>query len=572
MITPIFLKELVVIFALSIAVLLACSRVKIPILLGFILTGILAGPSGIGLISEIENVDLLAHIGIVLLLFTIGMEFSLKRLLSMKKIFFIGGGLQVGLTIIFSYGIVKLLGRSTSEAILFGCMIALSSTAIIIKLLSDRFEENTPHGHVILSMLIFQDIITVPMMLIIPVLGNAENPDHFTYLHLLIKAFAILLVTFIIAVKVMPSLLLYITKMHSREVFILSLLTICFSVTLVTTEMELPASLGAFLAGLMVSESEYRHQAIGDIGPLQDLFISFFFISIGMLVDVQFLYQHLWWILSCTAAVLFIKVLCTGISTMALGMPLRLTILTALALAQVGEFSFVLAKAAMPYTLTTPFFYQLFLATALLTMALSPIFMQIAPFFAAMLDRLPLPKLVKLGFGYRACNHENTLNEHVVIIGYGLSGQHLSQACKAHSIDYTILEMNPEIVKTQKSLGESIHFGDATQPEVLRHAGIQKAQAASVLINDFRATQQIIKNIRKQNQNIYLIVRTKYLRDTNLLKDLGADEVITDEMEASTEIFTRVLEKYRVSPNLLEEFIQKLSQKPLPNSPIQQLD
>lgn len=355
-----FLREIVLIFSLSIGVILACSRFKIPPIVGFLLTGVLAGPHGFALMNSVDDVETFATIGIVLLLFTVGMEFSLKKIFEYKRYFLIGGAAQVGLAVLSAVLIGLLFGFSPGESIFWGFLLSLSSTAIVLRVLDEKSESDTPQGRLIVGVMIFQDIIAIPMMLMTPLLGNGMIALDGKLLVTIGGGLTLLLVVLFAAAKVVPRLLYFIAKTRSRELFLLSVLTICFSVAWLTSSIGLSLSLGAFLAGLIVSESEYRNEAVGDILPFQDVFTSFFFISIGMLLDMGFVLTYPIPILVITIVVLGIKTVGAAIAALLVGVPLRVALLAGIALSQIGEFSFVLAKNGLGYGLANNFNYQLF--------------------------------------------------------------------------------------------------------------------------------------------------------------------------------------------------------------------
>jgi len=286
------LSDMVIIFSLSIAVIFVCHRLRVPAIVGFLLTGVLAGPHGLRLIDRVHTVEILAEVGVISLLFTIGLEFSLKTLLQIKRSILIGGSLQVLLTLLGAFAIGSQIGRTFGESIFIGFLLSLSSTAIVLKLLQERAEVDTRYGQTALAILIFQDIIIVPMMLFTPLLAGATGNLGTSLLILLAKAIGTILLVFLSAEWIVPHVLYQIARTRSRELFLLSVVVICFGVAWLTSSVGLSLTLGAFLAGLIISESEYSHQALSSILPFRDLFTSLFFVSIGMLLDVGFLFQQ----------------------------------------------------------------------------------------------------------------------------------------------------------------------------------------------------------------------------------------------------------------------------------------
>ena len=543
-------KDVLVIFTLAVGVLLVCQRLNLPTVVGFLFTGILAGPYGFGLISAIEEVEILAEIGVMLLLFTIGVEFSLKEFMRMKKSVVLGGSLQVILTFLVSFAIASRLGRPFNEAVFIGFFISLSSTAIVLKILQEKVEFDSPHGRMALAILIFQDIAVVPMMLFTSLLtgegGNLGQSLGF----LALKGIGVFALVAVSARWIVPGLLYPIARSRSRELFLLSVLVMCFGVAWLTYVAGLSLALGAFLAGLIISESEYGYHALGNIVPFRDVFTSLFFVSIGMLLDLGFLIEQPDQVGLIVAAVIMSKTLITTLAVLFLGFPLRTAIIVGLTLCQVGEFSFILAKVGVDYGLLVGDTFQLFLAVAVITMGVTPFIMALAPRLANATLRLPLPDKLKSGFSSKSetvSEHQShQLVDHLIIVGHGLSGRNVATAAKTAKIPYVIIEMNPETVRKEKKAGEPIIYGDATHEAVLEHVGIEGARVMVVVISDPTATRRITAVAKRLNPKIHIIARSRFLAESTPLHVLGANEVIAEEYETSLEIFARVLAKYLV--------------------------
>jgi len=549
------LKDILIILGPTIFVLFICHRLRVPTVVGFLLTGIIVGPYGIGLIGAIHEVEIFAEIGVVLLLFTIGIEFSLERLLQIRKSVLLGGSLQVFLTFWATFLISKQFGRAFGESVFIGFLVSLSSTAIVLKLLQERAEIDSPHGNTTLGILIFQDIIVVPMILITPLLTGATGHISESLLVLLAKGICIILFVIVSAKWIVPYILYQIARTRNHEIFLLSVVVMCFGVAWMTSWAGLSLALGAFLAGLIISESEYSHEALGNILPFRDVFTCFFFISIGMLLDVGFLFQRPVLIALSVLCVLVLKSIIAGSVAITLGFPLRTGILVGLALGQIGEFSFILSRAGVEHGLLAGNIYQVFLAVSILSMAATPFIMTLAPRLADVALRLPFPK--KLISGLAPVNKKGVSErkDHLIVIGFGVTGRHLAQAARMMGITYVIVEMNPETVRAEKSKGEPIYYGDATQKAILQHASIQNARIAVVAINDPTATRRITEIVRRLSPKVHLIVRSRFLQEMMPLHELGADEVIPEEFETAVEIFTRVLAKYLIPKDEIEEFV-----------------
>jgi len=555
------LNDIVIIFAIAVAVLYICHRIKIPSIVGFLLTGILAGPYGIGLVKSVHQVESIAEIGVILLLFSIGLEFSFRSLISIKKTILLGGSFQVGLTILLTFLIARLMHMPVNQAVFLGFLVSLSSTAIVLKQLGERLEMDTPQGKTALGILIYQDIIVVAMMLFTPWLAAAAGTEASSGLWMiLLKAGILIAAVIVLSLYVLPPVLYQITRTQSRELFMLSIMVICFSIAGLTYSAGLSLALGAFLAGLIIAESEYSHQALANVIPFMDTFTSLFFVSIGMLLSVQTVFSHLGTLIIFTLAILLIKGLVAALAGILLGYPLRVAIIVGFTLCQVGEFSFILAQSGITHGLLSPELYQGFLAASILTMMLTPFLISVAPQVAAWSCKMPLPERLRSGRYPWTIDLENDLEQdnHLVIIGYGLNGRNLSRAAQYAGIPYVILEINAETVRLEQEKGQPIYFGDATHETVLRHVNIERARVVVIAISDSAALRRITYMVRKMNPLTHIIVRTRLVVDMEDLHDLGADAVIPEEYETSVEIFARVLDQYMVPGDEIEEYIQQV--------------
>jgi len=552
------LKDIIVIFGLSVFVLFICHKLRIPTIVGFLLTGILSGPYGFGLVKAIHEVEILAEIGVILLLFTIGVEFSFEQLLKIKRTVLIGGLLQVVLTFLLCFIVSTKIGIPYSKSIFIGFLVSLSSTAIVLKLLQEKAEIESLHGQTSLGILIFQDIIIVPMILFTPLLAGASGNIGNSLFILLIKGISIIVIVIVSAKWIVPQMLYQITRTRNRELFLLSIVVICFAIAWLTSSAGLSLALGAFLAGLIISESEYSHQALGNMLPFRDIFTSFFFVSIGMLLDIGFLFEHPFLIVIVTLSILLLKTIPAALTVLILGFPIGTAILVGLTLSQIGEFSFILSRTGLEYNLLDSNIYQMFLAVSVITMAATPFVMAIAPRTANFAMSLPIPMKLKCGFHSLKEIEHIRKKDHLIIIGYGVNGRNLTRAAKVGNIPYVIIEMNPETVREERAKGEPIYYGDGTQEEVLHKANIEDARIMVVAIYDAVATRRITEVARRLNPKVYIIARTRFLQEMKPLYKLGADEVIPEEFETSVEIFTHVLRKYLIPRNEIEKFISEV--------------
>ncbi|MCF8381154.1 MAG: cation:proton antiporter [Bacteroidales bacterium] len=552
------LQDIVIIFALASFVVWFFHKLKIPSIIGFLITGVLAGPHGLGLIDSTGEIEILAEIGVVLLLFTIGIEFSLKNLIKSRKLVFIGGSLQVFLAIGLTFLIARLAGRSPAESVFFGFLVALSSTAVVMKVLQERAEVNKAYGRFSLGVLIFQDLIIVPMILLIPLLTGVSSSIGKDIGILVLKVVVVLGFTYAGSKFLVPWMLHQVARTKSQELFLLTILMFVLAVALFTSSIGLSLALGAFLAGLIISESDYSHHAFGNVIPLRDIFMSFFFVSIGMLFDIGFVLENAMLVLLVVFVVLFLKTFISGLIAFIMGFPFRTTVLAGIALSQVGEFSFILAKLGSENSIIDQKFYQLFITISVLTMALTPFMIMFGPRISALLERLPLGEKVRLGLKTPVLNEEVKMNNHMVIIGMGLHGHNVAKAAKSAGIQYVILENDPDIVRKEKEKGESIYFGSASHEEVLKQCGVESAEVVVITPSNSTTVYRATELVREMNPKAHIIARIVHLEDMDDVYKYGANEVIPEEFETSVEIFSRVLAKYLIPRDEINKFIAEL--------------
>ncbi len=558
------LKDIVIILGLSIFIILLFQKIKVPSLLGFLLAGIIAGPYAFNLISSQHEVELLSEIGIIFLLFIIGIELSLKGLAAIKKTIIIGGGIQVGGTILLTAFLANIIGIPLNTAVFIGFLFSLSSTAIVLKILQEKGEISSPHGRITVAILIFQDIIVVPMMLLTPLLTGQDDNIWNTLGILLIKIIGVLIIIYLLAIYIVPKIFQLVVSTKNQELFILTTIVFCFSVAWLTSAIGLSLALGAFFAGLIISESDYSHQATANVLPFREIFISFFFISVGSLLDLNFVADNFIYVILLAIGVILLKMIIIGITALILRYPARTIFLTVFSIFQVGEFSLLLSTVGLDNGLLPTNIYQYFLAISIITMALTPFLMNYAPNIAYFLLKIPIPKNIRKrlhsyhNLQLQAHSNIEELKDHLVIIGYGINGKNISKAAKSASIPHVIVDLEQEAFQEAKKNNETIVFGDATNPVILKHLHIQEARVAVIAISDPDATKKIIKEIRNLSQTAYIIVRTRYVKEIAENIRLGADDVIPEEFETSIEIFSRVLRKYLIPHNEIMEFINNV--------------
>lgn len=554
-----FLKSLVLIFGVSAIVVFALGRLRIPSVVGFLVAGVILGPHGFQFIRNVHDVEILAEIGVILLMFTIGLEFSLRNLMALRSQVLGGGFLQVTLTI----GLIALLSffffnYELNVALFDGFIVALSSTAIVIKLLMDRAEINTPYGRSSVGILIFQDLCVVPFMLLIPVLaGNGGGVERIAFT--MLKAFMVVGIVLFAARWAVPIILHEVVRTRSRELFVITIILLCIGTAFFTSKLGLSLALGAFLAGIIISESEYASQAISDILPFKESFTGLFFISVGMLMDIEFLTSNLDSVIAVVFAILILKSLIGMLSLYIVGQPLRVSMQAGLYISQIGEFSFVLALAGKASGLMTEGAYQTFLSASVITMIITPFIVIISPGVSEYL----ISKLPVKGFDRMKRKRERDIyplkkSGHVIIIGFGINGRNLARVLKESGIPYVVLEINANTVKKMKKKGEPIYYGDGTSSEILHKMGVSMAKMLVIAISDAAATRRIVQIARHENPGIHIIVRTRYIAEVDDLIKLGANEVIPEEFETSIEIFSRVLHHYHVPRNVIAEHIDNI--------------
>jgi CPA2 family monovalent cation:H+ antiporter-2 len=553
-----FLPELLTIFALAVVVVLVCHRFRIPSIVGLLLTGVVAGPYGLGLVRASQEVEVLAEVGVVMLLFSIGLEFSLARLVEMRRLVLVGGAVQVGLSGLFGAAGALLLGATPAQAVLSGFLVSLSSTAIVMRLVQESGRMGTPAGRTIVGVLLFQDVIALPMMMLVPALArwNGAEAEVVFSPQRLLGGLALLALMFVAARRWVPRLFDAVAATRNREMLLLLLVVLGFGVGWLASLVGLSLPLGAFLAGMILSESDHGHQALGDILPFRAIFLSLFFVSIGMLLDVRILFDQPLLVLTLIVGIPLAKFVAGVAAGLALRVP-RLAVAGAgVGLAQVGEFSFILAGQGAANGLIDPHNYQVFLAVAVISMAATPFLIQLDQPVDRWLGRL-WPRW-RPGADSALREPEEGLQDHVIIVGYGLSGRHLAQAVRMAAIPYVIVEANIETVRRERAAGVPIIFGDAAQTDLLQHVSVELARVLVVAVSDLVATAAIVDTARGLNESLHILVRTRYLKEVDHLDRLGADEIVPEELEASVEIFSRVLGQYLVPRERIEAFVAEL--------------
>ncbi len=557
------LWDLLVIFALSVAVVFVFQKLRQPVIVGFLATGVIFGPHGVGLIRRSDEVETLAEIGVILLLFTIGIEFSFARLSRMRREVAVGGSLQVFGTALLAFLASLPFQLPWTESLILGFLIALSSTAIVLRVFAERGELMTPQAKLTLGILIFQDLCVVPVMLLIPLLSNWGHVSVLKLLQVLGMS-ALMVGAILVAARfAIPPFLRLVVATRSREVFLIAVILVVLGTAFASSAAGLSLALGAFIAGLVVSESEYGLQVLADILPFRDSLNCLFFVSIGMLMDLKFFLHNAGALSLFLLLLLGVKFLIVTPVAGALGYPLRVATQAGVALAQTGEFSFVLALVAREQGLLSDGVYQTFLAGSVLSMLLSPFLIRVSALAGDRLERFP--DLRRFFPGRISPDTEGQIYSAearpVLVVGFGLNGRNLGRVLKQMEIPYRVLELNAETVKQAAREGEPIVYGDSTSREILKKIGVRSARAMVVAISDAAATQRTVQLARTLNPGLPILVRTKYVQEIDALYRVGADEVIPEEFEASVEVINRTLRRVGIPGNLISRELRAIREE-----------
>jgi len=532
-----------------------CQRLGLVPIVGFLVAGVIIGPQGLGLVPDREMADAAAEVGVVLLLFTIGIEFSLEKLARIRNLIFGGGGLQVGLATAATYGLCTWLGASWQASVFTGLLVSLSSTAIVLKLLADRGETQSDHGQVGLGLLIFQDLAIVVMVLLVPVLASGgSSAGGADIAFALGKAVALIIAVLVFARRLLPRLLEKVAETCAPEIFLLTVMALCFGTAWLTSLAGVSLSLGAFLAGLVVSESRFSEHALSEILPLQIVFSALFFLSVGMLLDLSFLVRNLPLILAAVGAVLVIKVTTTGVAVAVLGRGLPVAGAAALMLAQVGEFSFVLERAGREVGLTPAGLGQAgaqsFVAATVLLMVVTPPMTAGGVRFSGWLKARRLRRAASAATEPTEAEVARLprLVNHVVVAGYGAAARRLVRVLAGSGIPFLVTTLSPAGADEAEAEGAPVLRGDASRRTILVHAGIAEAKMLVVADDDPATARRIAAVARTLNPTMRIVVRTRWLAEVDPLTEAGVDRVIPEELESVVALFDDVLMSYRVSP------------------------
>jgi monovalent cation:H+ antiporter-2, CPA2 family len=552
------LKGIVIIFALSTFVNLIFTRIKIPTVVGYLLTGIIAGPHLLSLAGDRHIIEILAEIGVVLLLFTIGMEFSLQHLLKIRRIVFFGGFVQVTVTAGIFFLVSSVYKMEWQSALFVGFLVALSSSALVMKLLQERSEITSNYGRTVLGILIFQDLLLVPLLLFTNLLADTSINVPREIIILTIKVIAIIGFVYAGNKWVLPRLLHMVALAKNQELFIMTIILICFGIALLTSKLGMSLAFGAFLAGLMISDSEYSHNVFGNFLPIKDIFASFFFVSIGMLLDLSFISQNMTLVFITVLLVIVLKMLIAAGTGFILGHTLHGTILIGLSLSQVGEFSFILAKIGFTYEILPDFYYQLFLAVAVITIAATPFLIKLSQPVYRIALRFPLPDYLVNGLFPLKEIIIPSFRNHLVIIGKDASALKLSQMAKDNGIRHISLVFDPIIARQKMNEGDLAVYGDAVNEPVLKKAHVDTADIVVISVGSIVPSMIIIEKVRKLNSQAYIIVRTPLMQNIAQLYRGGADQVVPEKLEIAIDLLNRVLLERNIPQREINSTLKKV--------------
>jgi monovalent cation:H+ antiporter-2, CPA2 family len=557
------LPSLLLAYAIALVLLVALARLHVPSLVALMLAGIVAGPHGLGVVSDPEDVEMLAELGIVLLLFTVGLDFSMTAVRQIWRTIVIAGILQIVGTAALIAVLVRLFGGlSTQLAIFIGLFVALSSTAIVLKGLAERNELTAPHGRLSVGILLLQDLAIVILLLLVPILSG-KTPVSAMPLALLRALLAIGAVAGASRL-LLPPFLRLVTSSGRREAFPLAVVVASVGTAWLGSLVGLSMAVGAFLAGLMLAESEFSHQAYAEVRPVRDVLSGLFFISLGMLVDLRMILEHLPLVIAVAAGIIGLKTIVAGAALVAAATPVRVAIAAAIGLSQVGEFSFILGQAGLASGLLPLTFWQVLLGASVATMVVTPALLGVAPSLAVRTIRAVENVSERLGRKKRvgdaaaegsAAAISSGLADHVIILGFGSGGRLMARALHDLGIPYLVLELNGATVRHERAQGEHIIYGDATSPESLEAACVDRALAIVSLLSDPDATRRMVRLVRQHAPSIQIIARTRYRLEADRLLADGASVAVAEEQEASLEVLAQLLGRLDIPGNVIEPLL-----------------
>lgn len=530
------------------------------VIVAYLLSGIVIGPYGLGIIKSPDQIDVLSEIGIILLMFILGLSFPPKKIVNMGTKTLIGGILQVSLTVIGAMCFTYLIGWNLLTGLLVGSLLALSSTAIVIKVLNDLAVIDSLHGRLMVSYLIVQDIAAVLIISILPSLGKGtSNHLILPVLTSLIKGIVFLGVFLFLNRRIIPRAQYWIATVGGKELFLIGTIIFCLSMAVISQVIGLSLALGAFLAGFIVSESEFNYQMMAGMVPFRDTFLCIFFVAIGMLLDPRFLFYYPGEVLLLFICIVVGKFFCTVLATWLIRYPLKIAILAGSGLAQMGEFSFVIVKMGWQYNLISEHFFSMSITASLLTMLATPFMLKKSP---ALIDRLNRVAFWERWLRGKEDNGlvglEKKLRNHVIICGYGPIGIILGRVLKSKNIPFVALDLNAQTVVKMRGLGLNCLYGDATSPEVIKKTHIEHAKLVVITIPDPMGTEAVVKNVKDLNPDCFILARSRFSKELEELYEYGADAVVQEEFETGLAILVRALKELKVKISEIKKEVETI--------------
>ena len=552
--------DLVLVFAVAACGGLLAALLKQPVLLGYLIGGVVIGPSGLRLIKELIQVETLAQFGVAFLLFALGVEFSLTELKKVKAIALGGGTLQIILTILITVlvcGVTGAWGTLPAKGVFLGSILSLSSTAVVLKCLMERNETETPHGQVMLGILVVQDLALGLMLAVLPALHEPGEVIGIAVLMALLKIGLFAAGAVVAGIWLIPPLLRLFASTESKELFLLGVVTICLGIALFTESLGLSIEMGAFVAGLMISEVEYADETLTIVEPLRDIFASLFFVAIGMLIDPVFLWQNLELILGLVALVFVGKFLIITPLVMLFRYPLKTALITGLGLAQIGEFSFVLASEGQALGLVSRRIYLLILGTTAVTLILTPFILRLVPFLFDFAESMPWLKPYLVDDQVRDVSEDLPQKNHIVVCGYGRLGKNLVKLLQQYELPVVVIDQSESRIQQLRDAGIPYVYGNGVSLHVLETAGVSHAQGMAIVLPDSASIRLCLKRALEVCPELDTVVRATQDKNIEVLYQLGAKEVVQPEFEASLEMATHLL----ITVGLLPEVVQKKMQQ-----------
>ena len=533
------LQLVLILLAAAVLVVALFRSLRLPPLLAYLLVGIVIGPHALGWMPESGDTRYLAEFGVVFLMFSIGLEFSLPQLKAMQGIVFGLGGAQVALTLAGVLAASLMLGLSWQAGLVLGGILAMSSTAIVSKLLAERVELHSRHGREIVGVLLFQDLAVVPLLVLIPALAAGDSQLGWTLMVAFLKAALLLLVLLVFGQRILRPWLHLVAGHKTSELFMLNVLLVTLGLAYLTDYAGLSLALGAFLAGVLISETEYRYQVEADIKPFRDVLLGLFFVTIGMMLDLRAVADNLAWVGLVLLLLVAGKALLIAILSRFSGSELSVSIRTGLALAQGGEFGFVLLSLAGGVHLVDGRIMQICLSAMLLSMLAAPF---IILYSEAIVQKVCSGEWVNRAHELHAIAVKSaSSDQHVIVCGYGRSGQNLARFLEQENISFIALDHDPERVKAAAVAGESVVYGDAGRREVLMAAGLNRAKALVVTYADVKSSLRVLHHAHEMRPDLPVIVRTLDDTDLEKLRDAGAAEVVPEVLEGSLMLASHTL-------------------------------